>query len=803
MSEQDLRTNPYVGLRPFFADDSLYFYGRDEQTEELLAILRQNRLLGVVGSSGSGKSSLVRAGLVPGLLGGFLVQDRDQWRMAQVKPGEAPIGNLCAGLLAAVEGSPSDADLAGFEQDVRDGHTGAVIDFLRPRLDSNANLFLLVDQFEEIFAFRGIDEEEDTAHLDQARRKERARRKAEAIDFVDLLLTLAAQNDLPIYVALTMRTDFLGDCDLFRGLPEALNRGRYLVPRMSRSQLRDAAECPALLLGEQVAPRLLDHIINELGDRFDRLPVLQHALMRTWDEWERAGGIGPIDLRHYEAAGGLAGALARDAEAAMAGLDVQLTARVFKRLTDTDLGKRRIRSPARISELMAAADTDRQTIELILVHFQEDGRNFVNRSDDGRPDDPRVDISHESLIRQWRRLRDWVDAERNSRDNYKELVTRAGKYGQGDVPLLQDPELQLTVAWRDEAMPTEGWARRYSETDGDFARAMDYIDESLILRCRNLAERELSTRWKKISNRMLVSELLAGIWLASDFGATTVGTGEDGLIKESGRLITEFVEKSGKIWKSETQKVAEVDYIGTLGDLWEVLGLALEKSGELILSWNFFMIVIFVGLCIGMNRSVAAWYRGRRLPGILLDIESQSGMELYSVEELPDASHARDIAYATAGQRFRGWIEDVIRQSITAFLIFSLGFLVVVVLELALGIRNDPEEFSTLDIAALVAVVIVNWWRSVTPITSEHQATKGMRRAGVYRTDKYGRPLSLARASVWYLVRAVTSILYFLGFLIQPLMPRRQTFHDWVAGTVVLQVPPTVTTQPESETENN
>ena len=476
MSGQDLRANPYVGLRPFFADDSLYFFGREQQTAELLDILRAHRFLGVVGSSGSGKSSLVRAGLLPGLLGGFLVQDRDRWRTVQMKPGDAPIGNLALGLLEATGQTTAPEAVATLEQAIREGHTGAVVKLLTTRLESNANLFLLVDQFEEIFTFRGIQDDDSEKSLDLGRRKERARRKAEAADFVDLLLALAEQRDLPIYVALTMRTDFLGDCDLFHGLPEALNRGRYLVPRMTREQSRDAVECPALLLGAQVAPRLLDHLLNELGDRFDRLPVLQHALLRTWGKWQGAGSVGPVDLRHYKSAGGLEGALDQDAERALKGLDIGVTARVFKRLTDTDLSQRRVRSPARISELVAAAGVNRGTVEEIVRRFEEDGRSFVHRSADGKPDDPRVDISHESLIRQWVKLRDWVDEERRSRDEYVELVKKARE--RGAAALLQDPELQMAVDWKEKASPSPGWAQRYSAADGDFKSAMGYLDES-------------------------------------------------------------------------------------------------------------------------------------------------------------------------------------------------------------------------------------------------------------------------------------------------------------------------------------
>ncbi len=143
-----------------------------------------------------------------------------------------------------------------------------------------------------------------------------------------------------------------------------------------------------------------------------------------------------------------------------------VTARVFKRLTDTDLSQRRVRSPARISELMAAARADRATVEGIVRRFEEDGRSFVHQSADGKPDDPRVDISHESLIRQWNRLRNWVDEERRSRDEYRELVKRARKRAQGKAALLQDPELQMVIDWRAAVSPSPEWAHRLLRVRG-------------------------------------------------------------------------------------------------------------------------------------------------------------------------------------------------------------------------------------------------------------------------------------------------------------------------------------------------
>ena len=471
--------HPYVGLRPFWLEDSPFFFGRDQQTAEVLDTLREHRFLAVVGSSGCGKSSLVRAGVVPMLLGGFLVGDRDRWAIARLKPGSEPLTNLAEALVEMI----SDQDGASptavpsceeVRERIRENHTRGVLGLLEGALDADTNLLLVVDQFEEIFAFR-TDDSGTEGESQRERLKRVSDRKAEAADFVDLLLKLSAHRKRPIYVALTMRTDFLGDCDVFAGLPEAMNRGRYLVPRLTRPQLSAAIRGPALLLGTEIAPRLHDLLLNLLGDRPDRLPVLQHLLLRMWDLWSRRR-IGPIDLAHYEEAGGLDGALAKDARKALSALDEDITARVFKALTDTDISQRRVRRPARISELVSASGATREAVETVISSFRADRRNFVYPSDDGIPEDPRIDIAHESLIRQWSDLRRWVDEERKARDRFLELVQRAR---QGKA-LLTEPDLSVADEWwyRTEK-PTAEWARRYSEESNDHAVAQAYLERSL------------------------------------------------------------------------------------------------------------------------------------------------------------------------------------------------------------------------------------------------------------------------------------------------------------------------------------
>jgi HEAT repeat protein len=474
VSPEPNTTNPYVGLRPFEQEDSLYFFGRREQTMELLEQLSQTRFLAVVGSSGCGKSSLIRAGLIPALLGGFLVEERDAWQIAVMKPGDAPLRNLAVALCQAFDKAPSDAAITELHEAIIADHIQAVLAYLSLQLGTNTNVLLLIDQFEEVFSFRGTEEEEQTVQLGLQQRRERARRRAEADDFVDLMLGLKAYTHLPVYTVLTMRTDFLGDCDLFYGLPEAMNESRYLVPRLTRQQLRQAIEGPALLSGTSLTPRLLDRLLNQLANRTDRLPVLQHALLRTWDIWQREAQAGPMDLQHYEAAGTLRHALSQHADEALRPDDLDPTAKIFKCLTDTDPYHRRVRRPARLSELAAVTGQSPQAVRAILERFHEGRRNFLVMSESADADDQRVDISHESLIRQWNKLKSWVDEERESRNQLLDLVRR----GRRKLALLQDPDLQIALDWRARNHPTAAWAQRYSTNDDDFDVAMQYLEQS-------------------------------------------------------------------------------------------------------------------------------------------------------------------------------------------------------------------------------------------------------------------------------------------------------------------------------------
>ncbi len=462
--------NPYPGLRPFQESEAHLFFGRAAQTDELLGELERSRFVAVLGSSGSGKSSLVKAGLLPALHGGFSRRVGSHWQIATLRPGGNPIHNLARALAApeVLGGEESDPLIgaAQIEATLRRSGLG-LADAARaaPRL-RGGRLLVVVDQFEELFRFQAAD----------------TGAQGDAAAFVALLIEATGDDDAPVDVILTMRSDFLGDCSQFRDLPETINRGLYLVPRLTRSQLREAITAPAAVGGGAIAPRLVQRLLNDAGANPDLLPVLQHALMRTWDLWAEGDvAAGPVDLEHYEAAGGLEQALARHADEAYDELADDRQRRIaelmFKRLTELGPDRREVRRPCPLDEIAAVAEATPDEVREVIGHFERGGRSFVTVSLDDVADlsDDVVDISHESLIRQWPRLRAWVAEEAESRKVYLRLTSAAERWQRGEAALLRDPDLQVATRWWTDNHPNKAWADRY---DPAFERATGFLERS-------------------------------------------------------------------------------------------------------------------------------------------------------------------------------------------------------------------------------------------------------------------------------------------------------------------------------------
>jgi len=459
---------PFLGLHYFDEENQHLFFGRDEQLRDLLAKLAESRCVTVIGSSGTGKSSLCRAGLLPALRAGFLRSAGSDWRIIKTRPGISPIRNLAEDLETVFS-------RGGTELTLRRGPLGLVEAARQCGLRDGQNLLIMVDQFEEIFRYQREAPDPGAA-------------AEEASAFVKLLLEASARVEPAIFVLITMRSDYLGACAQFRDLPERINTGLYLVPRMRRDQLEEAITGPAAVAGAGFSPALVQKLLNDAGEDPDQLPVVQHALLRAWLNWQREDiPEQPIDFRHYEATGGVKDGLDNHAEEIYCGLDQRqrrIAEILFRCLTERDPSNNDIRRPTQLGVIAAIAGVPVGEVREVADAFRREGASFLTPTPPAElHDDTLIDITHESLIRKWRRLcgsreyKGWVQEEAGLREQYRDLVKRARR-AQEKRQVLTGEDLNEACGWRNQDLRPE-WGLRYEPAPDSFALVCDYIERSV------------------------------------------------------------------------------------------------------------------------------------------------------------------------------------------------------------------------------------------------------------------------------------------------------------------------------------
>jgi tetratricopeptide (TPR) repeat protein len=472
---------PYPGLRSFRREETDLFFGREDCIHSMVDRLATTRFLAVLGSSGTGKSSLVKTGLLDALELGVMAKAGSRWKVVEFRPGGAPLKNLARGLLEPDEldggPPPTQHDVDLLRAYIARGPRAIVEWCNAGHLTKGTNLLLLVDQFEELFRYQ-----------DYAGSQE-----AEA--FVALLLESAREKAVPIYVALTMRSEYLGACALIEGLSDAINQGTYLTPRMTREQCREAIVGPAAVCNIDIEPALVNWLLNDLANfadeqdshdqldrimrRADQLPLLQYTLNRMWLRARERSGADRVRLTldDYTAIRGLSGALNAHADQIVEDLGkarAPIVETIFRALTAGSSAADAVRRPTRFDELVALCGGDEANVRAVVDAFRAPGVNFLVPEID--PDNPtiapdeHVDISHESLIRRWKRLAGWVEAEGRAAQQWRRLIDR-----QAQGEMLRGRELANLTAWRAETNPNPAWAKRYG---GDFGSVIAFLDKS-------------------------------------------------------------------------------------------------------------------------------------------------------------------------------------------------------------------------------------------------------------------------------------------------------------------------------------
>lgn len=496
--------NPFPGLRPFTVEESHLFFGREGQCEIVLEYLATNRFAAVTGASGSGKSSMIYCGLIPVLYGGFIAEAGSKWKIITTHPGNSPVENLAEAVALSEKGDKTQNEIKINKQIIytilRRSSFGLVNAVKQIKISPGENILLILDQFEELFRFK------------ESRKDITAVNETEA--YIKLLVNAIKQKDQPIYVVLTMRSDFIGECSQFQELTKLINDSNYLIPQMTRDNFKDAITGPLAVGGAKIDPQLLQQMLNAIEDKNDQLPVLQHAMMRTWEFWIGNNEIGvPLRLRDYEAAGKIENALSMHANEAYEELTDEgksICKVLFKCLTEKGADNKGTRHPATVKHIAEIAQvTDDNTIE-VVNKFRAKGRSFLTPVE-GTPidSDTVIDISHESLMRIWDKLKAWVEEEYSSVQMYLRLAEAASLYQIGKTGLWRPPDLHLALNWRKTQKPTLAWAKKYNPA---FEKVMVFLDAS---EKKYLQEEQTKVRLQRMelnrTRRFAITMLMAAV----------------------------------------------------------------------------------------------------------------------------------------------------------------------------------------------------------------------------------------------------------------------------------------------------
>ena len=527
---EDYQICPYTGLRSFTEEESLYFKGREEHIQQATEQLQRNKFLMLTGASGDGKSSLVYAGIVPNARAGFLKSKYTQWAVADFRPERSPFKNLCRALakqLNIANPSTVEAELQhGFSAlvdlyknsncyiDVDSQTWQQADDKQKAALKRSAsNLIIIVDQFEEFFTNpenyrQGIPSSDSNLVLNVL--LETAR--------------IALEENLPIYIVFTMRSDFIGQCAAFRSLPEYIGFSQFFVPRLNRTQLQQVIEEPASLSGNTITRRLTERLIHDVSEGVDQLPILQHALNQVWLAAD--DGKAEMDLIHYAMVGGmpanelpddqvtkfsqwfskqpekikqfyqepnLQNVLDTHANKLYESAAEQYRIKTGKTLSDEAIKEairttfvcltkidqgRAVRNRMTLKEIesiLNRPDVDVTALGQILNIFREPGntfvRPFINNDDpetEKLAEDTVLDITHESLIRNWEYLEQWAKQEFDHYNTFLDFEQQLNrwvdsKYSSGF--LLSMGPLTYFENWYNTVKPNAWWIARYLPTN--------------------------------------------------------------------------------------------------------------------------------------------------------------------------------------------------------------------------------------------------------------------------------------------------------------------------------------------------
>lgn len=486
--------NPFLGLQPFTRDKSYLYFGRSKHVNEVVDKLVENRFSAVLGKSGIGKSSFIFCGIFP------LLETKLSHEFYTFTPGT--LGPLVKLIAAIFKNETEERQKHIFQNLLVD--SSSFFDYYEQSSDGKVPI-IYIDQFEELFSY---DNRDGSMSLEIAK-------------FVELIVLLTNTTVADFHVLLTMRSDFIGNCADFPTLTKCINQSQFLIPQMSMEEKKEAIINPLKYVGVEITNDLLILIQNELGNKQDQLPSMQHAMMRTFEFWRNEQLTSePVDIKHYNAVGGIKNSLSIHANEIFNTFDDEeklICEKLFRSITTINKEGKGIRNPSSLKKIMKIIGVKEEgKILNVITIFRRKERAFLQpREHIQITQDSVIDITHESLMRSWELLKNWTNKETDSIKRYLKLAEDASDFQKGSRSRLRQPELQISINWRESQQPTYEWGVRYHSS---FERTMEFLTFS---EKEEIKELERSKLLQKRRNQL--SRILIVIFLFLGIGGVLLG----------------------------------------------------------------------------------------------------------------------------------------------------------------------------------------------------------------------------------------------------------------------------------------
>ncbi len=462
---------PYKGLASYQKEDARFFFGREALIDEIIQRFKFSRFLVVGGPSGSGKSSVVQAGLIPALKAGAL-PGSENWRLIVFTPGRDPIAELYYQVTR--HSQPGDCPVA--LENVIEHPTLAR--HLYSKKCSEEHLMLCIDQFEELFTLAPA---------------------AQQTKFISALSAMADPGDSRVRIVIAVRADFYAACAQIPWLAERISNNQVLVGPMTAVELRRAIVEPTRTMGLHLDRGLVDAIIDEAGNEKGSLPLVAHALVETWNRREGA----TLTLDGFRTAGGVTGAISQTADAIYKDrfneIEREATQRLFLRLVTPGEGVPDTRRVLARSEIQH--DSNPEVMQRVVECLTEARLLTVDTAS--------VQIAHEALLRTWPRLRAWIEASRDEL-RMRQRISRAATEWHTEN---RDPDLLYRGTPLLSALE---WAHQNPDQLGQIER--NFLDAAAEIKAKaeaNSAEKERRARRVRGVIIAVLSTLALGATVAS------------------------------------------------------------------------------------------------------------------------------------------------------------------------------------------------------------------------------------------------------------------------------------------------